>query len=298
MGSQDQFMVRRQLQRVRESQARVADRIRVIQEQLARIEHAIPPAAQYEARGGACMAAGLRIWCLQYVKAPPPKLQAELQHELAALQSEIANLQLRERSLAHRFKLRQQADHTSQEFADRLKETLREAEKAGELPVNQMAELLEQSEAALANHIDILRADPSPENIFAVLKNTEVPLSLGGGAPAGKASEAFRAAGEAAEVLLHRAQRDFDKVPSVGNFDRLLGRARLAQVLGTGDDALAPPPQFVPVHKTHTVAPGESLSGIARHYYGKDSYWPYIYMENFTKLDPNKLPAGATLTIP
>lgn len=298
MGSQDQFMVRRQLQRVRESHARVAARIRAIEEQLARVEHAVPPAAHYELKSGACMAAGLRIWCLQQVKAPPPQLQAELQRELAALQSEIMDLRLRERSLAHRFKLRQQADRKSQEFANRLTETLREAEKAGELPAEQMADLLDQSEAVLAEHIDILRANPSPENIVAVISNMEVPATLGGDGSTGKTAEGFQVAGEAAETLLHRAQQEFDKVPSVGNFDRLLSRVRMAQVLGKADDALTPPPGFVPVRKTHPVAPGESLSSIAKLYYGKESYWPYIYLENFTKTDPNKLTVGATLNIP
>jgi nucleoid-associated protein YgaU len=61
----------------------------------------------------------------------------------------------------------------------------------------------------------------------------------------------------------------------------------------------APPTQAGPAATTHTVAPGESLYGLAARYYGDGSMWRTIYEANAAAIaDPDRLPVGVTLTIP
>ena len=51
--------------------------------------------------------------------------------------------------------------------------------------------------------------------------------------------------------------------------------------------------------RTHTVAPGETLSTIARKYYGAESKWRLIHRANRTRVpDPNRLKRGMVLVIP
>lgn len=51
---------------------------------------------------------------------------------------------------------------------------------------------------------------------------------------------------------------------------------------------------------THTVRSGDTLGSISMKYYGSKSQWKKIYNANKAKIgpDPDRLPAGATLTIP
>lgn len=50
---------------------------------------------------------------------------------------------------------------------------------------------------------------------------------------------------------------------------------------------------------THTVVPGDTLSGIARKYYGKAARWPEIFEANKGQIkNPNLIYPGQVLTIP
>jgi nucleoid-associated protein YgaU len=50
---------------------------------------------------------------------------------------------------------------------------------------------------------------------------------------------------------------------------------------------------------THTVVPGDTLSGIARKYYGKAARWPEIYDANKDKIkNPNMIYPGQVFVIP
>jgi nucleoid-associated protein YgaU len=54
-----------------------------------------------------------------------------------------------------------------------------------------------------------------------------------------------------------------------------------------------------PAQKTHTVAAGDTLSGLSEKYYGSERYWQKIYEANNSKLaSPDALKVGMTLTIP
>ena len=65
----------------------------------------------------------------------------------------------------------------------------------------------------------------------------------------------------------------------------------------TVDPALAPPP--APKVKTYTVAAGDSLSKIAKNFYGNPGQYMKIFEANKDKLtDPNKINVGQELVIP
>ena len=51
--------------------------------------------------------------------------------------------------------------------------------------------------------------------------------------------------------------------------------------------------------RTHTVAKGDTLFGLARQYYGDQSKWRTIYDANRNELpDPNRIRVGQRLVIP
>ena len=148
---------------------------------------------------------------------------------------------------------------------------------------------IREAQVKISGRIQEIRGSPSIENVDAVLKHLATPSLLGADTSSRKSAEAFSA-------LTEGAQADFDEVPSVANFDRLLSRVALGQQLGgTTTWSLKEP---LSVNTTHSVVQGDTLSGIAEKYYRNQSSWPTIYLENFTKLDPAKLQVGTVLKVP
>lgn len=297
MTAQNPATVRMQLQGVREGAKQITQKMEKIQDKLTEIEKSLPKPDQYVSQIGECMSGELRIWCVQYIKVPQPSLRDDLHKELAGLQSQLIKLRLREKNLARRVHKRNQADRQAREFKKTLEEVLKKSEIKGGIDGDEMAELLDQSEDVLNNYTNLLRANPSVENMKEVLKHMDIPMLLGGDLD-GACEEAFRGLEKAANTLQSRAQQDFEKAPSVGNFDRMLRRTEMAMLFGEGELNL--PEGFSSVNTTHNVVRGDSLSGISQHYYGKTIYWPQIYMANISTIgpDPEKLAVGMSLTIP
>jgi nucleoid-associated protein YgaU len=62
---------------------------------------------------------------------------------------------------------------------------------------------------------------------------------------------------------------------------------------------MAPPQPAAPEAKTYTVQPGDSLSKIAKQFYGNANAYMKIFEANRDKLsDPNKIQVGQVLKIP
>jgi len=65
------------------------------------------------------------------------------------------------------------------------------------------------------------------------------------------------------------------------------------------DPSMAPPKPSAPELKTYTVQSGDTLSKIAKQYYGNASSYMKIFEANKDKLsDPNKIQVGQVLRIP
>lgn len=73
-------------------------------------------------------------------------------------------------------------------------------------------------------------------------------------------------------------------------------RMTVARV-GQPQRVLVVSPSAAPMTAEHVVTRGETLSGIARTYYGDPSQWPAIAARN-PQIDPNKLLVGQRLTLP
>lgn len=66
-----------------------------------------------------------------------------------------------------------------------------------------------------------------------------------------------------------------------------------------GVDSSIPAPAAAAVQQTYTVQPGDSLSKIAKQFYGNANEYMKIFEANTDQLDdPNKIQAGQTLKIP
>ena len=64
-------------------------------------------------------------------------------------------------------------------------------------------------------------------------------------------------------------------------------------------DSSIPAPVAAPTSKKYTVKPGDSLSKIAKEFYGNANDYPKIFEANKDRLsDPNKIKAGQELVIP
>lgn len=68
----------------------------------------------------------------------------------------------------------------------------------------------------------------------------------------------------------------------------------------SGSSSTAPPaPPPAPAHDTYVVVSGDSLSKIAKKYYGKASQWPKIHEANRDLIEnPDRIQIGWTLKIP
>ena len=65
------------------------------------------------------------------------------------------------------------------------------------------------------------------------------------------------------------------------------------------DPSLAPPKPAAPEAKTYTVQPGDTLSKIAKQFYGNANAYMKIFEANKDQLtDPNKIQVGQALKIP
>ena len=74
------------------------------------------------------------------------------------------------------------------------------------------------------------------------------------------------------------------------------GRADFSNVQGgvTSTEEIVNPPE-----QTYTVEKGDTLSAIARQFYGKASAWPQIFEANRDQLDdPDRIRPGQVLKIP
>jgi hypothetical protein len=77
--------------------------------------------------------------------------------------------------------------------------------------------------------------------------------------------------------------------------DELVNQGRRFQ----GQGETSPPPDSEPESQLYTVQPGDTLSGLARQFYGRSSLWTLIYEANRDSLsDPGRLRSGQVLKIP
>ncbi|MEO8504697.1 MAG: LysM peptidoglycan-binding domain-containing protein [Acidobacteriota bacterium] len=84
--------------------------------------------------------------------------------------------------------------------------------------------------------------------------------------------------------------------------DKPKPKADFSNVTGGVSSTAPPPATVIPVPapvQTYTVVSGDSLSKIAKHFYGKASLWPKIFEANKDQIkNPDLIKVGQTLRIP
>lgn len=275
---------RQQLQSIRSAQTLVREKIKRIQEQLKRLESepGSPPWVTFR-----------RVRTVEELRSHHPTLQQALKQDLMLLKSHMRDLG--KQVIGLRTKAAKQA---SRDFARRLEEVLKNAEKTGSLSDAELAELRAEAEDVLKQFVGILNSAPSEKNIELVLGELETPLLLGSDLDSGTTGEALRAVARASEKLVEQKEKAFRNNPTAANLDKLLQSKATAQTVGgqTRDR----PKDWKPANTKHPVVAGDTLSSISERYYGDRSHWDVIYYANYGAIgdDVKQLRVGITLAIP
>ena len=269
------------LKAIRNAQQQIAETIKEIQKKLKQVEK-MPSSQPWITLKWASTVEELR--------SPHRSLKDALEHDIRSLKDQLRNLKLRKRIV-----IRQNAIGASKDFKKRLEDTLRKAENTGQLDDAELAALQKESLEVLNKFIDILDGDPSLENMEGVLSEMEIPMLLGADSESGRAMQSL---GEVSSKLQDAAEITFRRNPKAANFEKFLHSRSLTQQLGGSDQ---PKRQgWKSVDTQHTVAPGETLSGISKQYYGNPAFWDLIYLENYGSIGDNarSLRIGVELSIP
>jgi len=279
------MQVRQQLHSIRHAQKKIRDKIDHIKQQLKRLE-TIP--------GTQPWGSFHRTQTVKELKSPFPTLKDALKHDLMVLKSQLRDLGRKTMTVRV-----QAADKAIRDFEKELEKKLKEAEKDGNLPETELTELRSKAESVIKQYVGILNAVPSGKNIERVLDKLEIPLLLGSDTDSGTCGEALRAVANASEKLEAQKDKAFRKNPTADNFDKLLQSKAIAQMVG--GKTRGQPADWKPAQTSHKVKPGDTLSEIAKRYYGNMSHWDVIYIENCGVVigdDVRQLPVGITLRIP
>jgi nucleoid-associated protein YgaU len=185
-----------------------------------------------------------------------------------------------------------------------IRQALREAERKllkGEDEAGAQS-LLEAARAAavemLERSIEWARKNPSEKALRGLVGDIASVQLLGGDEE--KEKEGMDAAVECNGVLKDKSEKTFRSTPTKGNFKKLLDKKADHQALGgSEEDPLRGVRRLRPAGP-YTVAPGDTLSGISKMFYGSEGYWDVIYLENHGVIgnNPDLILPGTTLQIP
>src|SRR6266850_5330336 len=107
----------------------------------------------------------------------------------------------------------------------------------------------------------------------------------------------FFKAREAAARVCESAERAFRAFPSSENYAKWWGMIKMCHTVGA-EPASQMPTVRLKGWRIHVVAGGETLSKLARHYYGSENLWDVIYEENSLHFHPDWIRPGQRLIIP
>ena len=138
------------------------------------------------------------------------------------------------------------------------------------------------------------KTNPTLEIVNSLIKLSKESEELGEGA---LSEHLYFWASEAAARLCESAERDFRFFPSSENYARWWGMIKMCDIVGA--EPASQRPQFRPVgRRIHVVASGDTLSRLARHYYGSENLWDLIYEANSLRFHPDWIRPGQRFVIP
>ncbi len=214
-----------------------------------------------------------------------------------ALRKDIKKLRawLRTLSASEARAIRRPALRAGKAFRARAEEVIRNAEKDGSLDGEELASLQKEAESVVNMWARALRQAPTTKNMEATLKALEDAAAIG----ADGCEEGFEALIYGSAKMQSGAVKKFRSNPTKENLAAVLKTIQVNQSVGgesdlfggrTGKGTLA----------SHTVGPGDTLSGLAQRYYRDMGQWDIIYFHNYGVIggDPDTLMRGVVLEIP
>jgi hypothetical protein len=152
-------------------------------------------------------------------------------------------------------------------------------------------EMLEQSK-------ERARKNPSEKALRGLVGDIASVQLLGGDEE--KEKEGMNAAVECSRVLKDESEKTFRSIPTKENFKKLLDKRADYQALGGSEEDPLRGVRRLRPSGPYTVAPGDTLSGISKMFYGSEGYWDLIFMDNNGVIgnNPDFILPGTTLKIP
>ncbi len=279
--SSDAGFVSSQVKEIRGHKRMVMKRIREIKRDLIRFK-GIPNATPY----------------ISFRKATSIKdLMGNSSTFLGSLRKDIKKLRAMLKSLDkdETVAVRRTPERAGKNFADRLEDALRKAEKTGSLDPEVLAGLQAEAEEVVALWGELLVAYPTDKNLESTLDALGNAMLLG----AESLDKGLKSLVTASGAMGGRAREQFRRVPSSENMAKILSKAALTGLFGGEEDLFqgrigSGPSTF------HVITGNETLSGLAEQYYGDMSQWDLIYLTNLAVAgaNPDRVPRGVELEIP
>lgn len=231
-----------------------------------------------------------------------PGIGEALRADLEALRQELQRLQ-RARHLAERRAEHGAAVRAAGDFDHEVEKLLKNAEREGDAVDlgSQLNGLRGLAEGVLDRWIDAVNADPSTANIKGLLKHLANTMSVGLDPQGERADRVWRTLAHAGEKRTTAAEKRFRSAPTKERFIEYVRAAEGSMALGgPGLDVEPAGLRRLGNQATYDVTAGDTLSGIAKRFYGSESAWDTIYLRNAARIgnDPDRLPAGITLELP
>ncbi len=272
---------------VKSRQQRIVQEINKVKSQLLRIEEGKIPASQpfisFKASSN-----------IRDLRSPHRNLKEALQYDLHVLQNLFKQLESEKRNKKEKLARKEVA-----QIRERISRHLISAARDGVLDDQETKKGLALAQSALKSSILVLKVNPSNQNIKTTLDSLANALVFGADIERGIGAEAYKALTEASKTRHANADTHFRNSPNTKNLAQILQELALAQAFGA--EISDKPIGWKPVgNKSHSVAPGDTLSGLSDQYYSKKGYWDVIYLENFGVIGdkPDQLKIGTVLVIP
>ena len=216
-----------------------------------------------------------------------------------ALRKDIKKLraQLRMLNAAESKAIRRPALRAGKAFKARALVLIRIAEndRTGTLDGEELESLQRESDGVVNMWSRTLRQAPTTKNIESAVKALVDAAVIG----ADCCEKGFEAITYASGKLLSDAENNFRARATSANLEKALEAEAFDQLVG-GEGDLFGGRIGKGTPRSHTVGPGDTLSGLAQRYYGDMGQWDIIYFHNYGAIDgdPNTLRQGVVLEIP
>lgn len=281
------FNTRLVLQTLRSERQKINKMMKVIEEQLGRIErNKISPDTPF--------ITFKRVTNIQGLRSPHRNLKEALLHDLNVLRQQLRQVRSEQRAVPRQQTL-QHIVYTKEKLDKHIDDMLKDEQ----IDADEIAEFQKISDDLLTQQTSQLNVNPSAANIKSVLNTLANSQLLVADPMSGASFNAFAALENASEKRFEAAEKKFRQNPTGSNLKNMYEEACLGQMLGGNVDENET--GFNPAGDVnHKIIQGDTLSGLSKQYYGNLGFWNKIYERNVGVIGERikNLPVGLGITIP